>query len=411
MKGYEKNTGNAIVLIVDDVEINREILDGIIKDMGYSTVLAENGAQALERIREGLPNLVLTDISMPEMDGYELCSALKANVETRDIPIIFISAFDATEDIVKGFGIGGGDYITKPFIPELVRARVKVHLKLYEATLQVREANRRLQVSVKEQLKQMEQERKDMLYALAGVAAEYSSHGKDYIERMRHNCRVLAQSMQISPLFDDVISDSFKAAKEIAAGRVDIELVKYHNDEFGELVDEYQHVINNTKYQSKVAEEVANGNLTINVKPASADDVLGNSLKKLVEENHRVLSNINDAGYQVTIGASQVASASQSLAQGTTEQASAIEQITASIDEITEKTKQNASQANEAAKLVANAIQDVKEGNAKMQDMMVAMEDINKSSESISKIIKVIDDIGMRLWRLQEQERQEKALR
>ncbi len=202
-----------------------------------------------------------------------------------------------------------------------------------------------------------------------------------------------------------------KAAKEIAAGRVDIELVKYHNDEFGELVDEYQHVINNTKYQSKVAEEVANGNLTINVKPASADDVLGNSLKKLVEENHRVLSNINDAGYQVTIGASQVASASQSLAQGTTEQASAIEQITASIDEITEKTKQNASQANEAAKLVANAIQDVKEGNAKMQDMMVAMEDINKSSESISKIIKVIDDIGMRLWRLQEQERQEKALR
>ncbi len=185
-----------------------------------------------------------------------------------------------------------------------------------------------------------------------------------------------------------------RAAKDIAAGRVDIELVKYHNDEFGELVDEYQNVINNTKYQSKIAEEVANGNLTVTVNPASPDDVLGYSLKKLVEENHRVLSGINDAGYQVTIGASQVASASQSLAQGTTEQASAIEQITASIDEITEKTKQNASQANEAAKLVANAIQDVKEGNAKMQDMMVAMEDINKSSESISKIIKVIDDIA-----------------
>lgn len=185
-----------------------------------------------------------------------------------------------------------------------------------------------------------------------------------------------------------------RAAKDIAAGRVDIELVKFHNDEFGELVDEYQNVINNTKYQSKIAEEVANGNLTVTVNPASPDDVLGHSLQKLVEENHRVLSSINDAGYQVTIGASQVASASQSLAQGTTEQASAIEEITASIDEITEKTKQNASQANEAAKLVANAIQDVKEGNAKMQDMMVAMEDINKSSESISKIIKVIDDIA-----------------
>lgn len=222
MKGSEKNTGNAIVLIVDDVEMNREILDGIVNDMGYRTVLAENGLQALECIKEGLPNLVLTDISMPEMDGYELCRVLKANVETRDIPIIFISAFDATKDIVKGFGIGGGDYITKPFIPELVRARVNVHLKLYEATLQVREANRRLQVSVKEQLKQMEQERKDMLYALAGMAAEYSVHGEDYIDRVRYNCRVLAQSMQISPQFDDLISDSFVDVVELAAPLCDI---------------------------------------------------------------------------------------------------------------------------------------------------------------------------------------------
>lgn len=222
MKGYEKNTGNAIVLIVDDVEINRGILEGIISDMGCSTVLAENGVKALERIREGLPNLVLTDISMPEMDGYELCRVLKANVETRDIPIIFISAFDETKDIVKGFKLGGGDYITKPFIPELIRARVNVHLKLYEATMQVREANRRLQVSVKEQLKQMEQERKDMLYALAGMAAEYSVHGENYIDRMRYNCRVLAQSMQISPLFDDLISDSFVDVVELAAPLCDI---------------------------------------------------------------------------------------------------------------------------------------------------------------------------------------------
>lgn len=213
---------NAVVLIVDDVEVNRAILDGIVSSMGCSTVLAENGAQALEYIRENLPNLVLTDISMPEMDGYELCSALKANVETRDIPIIFISAFDETKDIVKGFTLGGGDYITKPFIPELVRARVNVHLKLYEATMQIRESNRRLQVSVKEQLKQMEQERKDMLYALAGVAAEYSVHGDNYISRMRHNCRVLAQSMQISPLFDELISDSFIDVVELAAPLCDI---------------------------------------------------------------------------------------------------------------------------------------------------------------------------------------------
>ena len=185
------------------------------------------------------------------------------------------------------------------------------------------------------------------------------------------------------------------AAKEIALGRVNnIEMEKYANDEFGELIDEYGKVINNIKYQSGVAEEVSNGNLTIGVKPASSDDVLGNALKKMVDDNLHTLSNISEVGSQVTISASQVASASQALAQGSTQQASAIQEITASIDEIAEKTKQNAEQANEASNLVGVAIGDVKEGNEQMKSMMIAMQDINKASESISKIIKVIDDIA-----------------
>lgn len=184
------------------------------------------------------------------------------------------------------------------------------------------------------------------------------------------------------------------AAKDIAQGKVDVKMVKHNNDEFGELVDEYTEVINNIKYQADIVEEVANGNLTVQVAPKSADDLLGNSLKKLVEDNQHALSNINDAASQVTVGASQVADASQSLAQGSTEQASAIQQITASIDEIADKTRQNAEQANSAAELVVQAISDVKMGNRQMQDMMEAMKDINKSSESISKIIKVIDDIA-----------------
>ncbi|MDE7404356.1 MAG: methyl-accepting chemotaxis protein, partial [Lachnospiraceae bacterium] len=185
------------------------------------------------------------------------------------------------------------------------------------------------------------------------------------------------------------------AAKEIALGRVNnIEMTKYANDEFGELIDEYGKVINNIKYQSGVAEEVSNGNLTIGVKPASSDDVLGNALKKMVDDNLHTLSNISEVGSQVTISASQVASASQALAQGSTQQASAIQEITASIDEIAEKTKQNAEQANEASNLVGVAIGDVKEGNEQMKSMMIAMQDINKASESISKIIKVIDDIA-----------------
>lgn len=185
-----------------------------------------------------------------------------------------------------------------------------------------------------------------------------------------------------------------KAAGEIAMGRVNVEMVKYNNDEFGELVDEYRQVIDNIKYQAGIAEEVSKGNLTIVVNPKSADDLLGHSLKKLVEDNHHVLTSINEAAYQVSIGSSQMASASQSLAQGSTEQASAIEEITASMDEIVEATAQNAEQANKAADLVQTAIKDVKQGNVRMQDMMAAMQDINKASESISKIIKVIDDIA-----------------
>lgn len=189
----------------------------------------------------------------------------------------------------------------------------------------------------------------------------------------------------------DQLSD---AAQRIAQGHVDIELVKHNNDEFGDLIDEYKKVVDNIKYQAGIAEEVSKGNLTVMVNPRSADDLLGHSLKKLVEDNNHVLSSISDAAYQVTIGSSQMASASQSLAQGSTEQASAIQQITASIDEVVEKTVQNAEQANQAAELVENAIKDVKQGNKRMHDMMTAMQDINRSSESISKIIKVIDDIA-----------------
>lgn len=184
------------------------------------------------------------------------------------------------------------------------------------------------------------------------------------------------------------------AAKKIAMGHVDVDLVKYGNDEFGDLVEDYKKVIDNIKYQAEVAEEVSNGNLTIQVSSKSADDLLGNSLKKLVEDNLNALSNISDAGSQVTVSSSQVASASQALAQGSTQQASAIQEITASIDEIAEKTKQNAEEANEAAGLVAQAISDVQQGNSQMQNMMAAMQGINKASESISKIIKVIDDIA-----------------
>lgn len=157
--GYgAERLGGERILIVDDVETNRLVLEEIIKDLGCSPILAESGEEALRMAKECSPRLVLTDISMPGMDGYELCRHLKKNPKTANIPVIFISAFDDPMDIVEGFLLGGEDYITKPFIPEVVQARVGVHLRLYEVKNELMETNRKLQVSVSEQLRQMELE-------------------------------------------------------------------------------------------------------------------------------------------------------------------------------------------------------------------------------------------------------------
>ncbi len=185
-----------------------------------------------------------------------------------------------------------------------------------------------------------------------------------------------------------------KSAQALAKGKVDIKVEKKYNDEFGELIDEVGEVVANISYDAQIAQEVADGNMLVDVHPKSDEDVLGKALALMVDRNNHAISNIKDAAYQVTTSSSQVASASEALAQGSTQQASAIEEITASIADVAEKTKQNATQANEAAALISQAIEDVKKGNTEMQDMVVAMEAINKASEGISKIIKVIDDIA-----------------
>ena len=190
------------------------------------------------------------------------------------------------------------------------------------------------------------------------------------------------------------LAEVTQAAQALAEGKVDVKLEKKSNDEMGQLVEHFQNAINNIRYQAQIAQEVADGNMMVDVRPKSEEDVMGIALNKMVRQNQYTLGNIKDAAYQVTTSSSQVASASEALAQGSTEQASAIEQITASIGDVAERTNKNASQANEAAQLMEQAIENVKKGNAEMQEMVLAMQDINTSSESISKIIKVIDDIA-----------------
>lgn len=185
-----------------------------------------------------------------------------------------------------------------------------------------------------------------------------------------------------------------KASKEVADGKVDVTLKKMYNDEFGAVMDEFQIMVDNTRANAEVAQKVADGDFTVVVEPRCEEDALGNALKQMVTQTNYTMSNIKEAAHQVSTSSAQVASASEALAQGSTEQASAIEEITVSIADVAEKTKQNASQANTANELIGQAIEDVQKGNKEMQDMVVAMEEINAASESISKIIKVIDDIA-----------------
>jgi serine phosphatase RsbU (regulator of sigma subunit) len=134
---FDRGAGDAmnaeekkIVLLVDDAPANIQIVNSILKDT-YRIRVATNGAKALE-LANGtpLPDLVLLDIVMPEMDGYEVCTRLKAAPETRDIPVIFLTGQTETEDETRGFEVGAVDYIHKPFSPAIVKARVHTHLVL-----------------------------------------------------------------------------------------------------------------------------------------------------------------------------------------------------------------------------------------------------------------------------------------
>ncbi|MBF0454585.1 MAG: SpoIIE family protein phosphatase [Magnetococcales bacterium] len=132
------------ILIVDDEKANIDVLIGLL-GQEYKTVIAKGGSQALARARSDTPpDLILLDIMMPEMDGYEVCRQLKADEKTRDIPVIFLTAKSEVEDETKGLGLGAVDYITKPISPPILKERVKNHLALKVAHHKLDQHNQQL---------------------------------------------------------------------------------------------------------------------------------------------------------------------------------------------------------------------------------------------------------------------------
>jgi serine phosphatase RsbU (regulator of sigma subunit) len=128
-----------LLLLVDDAPANIQVANAILKD-DYRVRVATSGAKALELVKtRPVPDLILLDIGMPEMDGYEVCARLKADEETRDIPVIFLTGKTEAEDETRGFAAGAVDYIHKPFVPAIVKARVHTHLALRAAREQIAE--------------------------------------------------------------------------------------------------------------------------------------------------------------------------------------------------------------------------------------------------------------------------------
>ena len=135
----------ASILVVDDVSANLRVLTGMLKDRGYKVRPVPSGELALLAARKDPPDLILLDINMPEMNGYEVCQQLKSDEALRGVPVIFISALNENLDKVKAFALGGVDYITKPFQMEELHARVETHLKLRRLQVELEETNSRLE--------------------------------------------------------------------------------------------------------------------------------------------------------------------------------------------------------------------------------------------------------------------------
>lgn len=131
MKDIMKRTkATGKILLVDDMIENLSLLSDLLTNNGYSVSTSIDGATALKYLEKNSPDIILLDIKMPEMDGFELCRQIKANQTTRHIPIIFISALSEVNDKVKAFAVGGVDYVTKPFQVEEVLARVDTHMTI-----------------------------------------------------------------------------------------------------------------------------------------------------------------------------------------------------------------------------------------------------------------------------------------
>ncbi|MDX2256366.1 MAG: hybrid sensor histidine kinase/response regulator [Pseudanabaenaceae cyanobacterium bins.39] len=180
----EKQGSNALVLIVDDTIYNIQLLSLMLLKQGYLVDQANNGFEALEKVQHKVPDIILLDIRMPDISGYEVCTRLKADPATKDIPIIFISSVEEPAEKVEAFSVGGVDYISKPFQLIEVLARIETHLRLCSLQKRLQVQNEQLQTSAELLARSLKQER------------ELSQMKSDFISVVSHEFRTPLTTIQ-----------------------------------------------------------------------------------------------------------------------------------------------------------------------------------------------------------------------
>ena len=225
------------ILIVDDKLENLKVLESTLEQQGYEVRKAINGSMALMGANAEPPDLILLDIKMPDMDGYEVCQKLKSNPQTKNIPVIFLSALDDVVDKVKAFTVGGVDYITKPFQAEEILVRVQNQLQIRHLQQQLQAQNQHLS-ELNQELTHSNQELEQFAYVVShdlkqplqvilGYAKLLHKHHQDSSESklIQGLAQIVKSSTRMQQLIDDLLAYSRVGARKLELKSIDCNLV------------------------------------------------------------------------------------------------------------------------------------------------------------------------------------------
>lgn len=219
-------SGKPTIMVVDDTPDNLALMNVLLRDH-YNVRVANSGERALKLAESNPPDLILLDVMMPGMNGYEVCQRLKAAVATRDIPVIFLTAKAEMEDEKKGLELGAVDYITKPVSPPIVMARVKTHLALKASTDFLRDQNDYLEREVAKRTREVAAIQDVTIQAMASLAETRDSDTGNHIRRTQFYVQALAEKLRDHPRFsafltERIITILFKSAPLHDIGKVGI---------------------------------------------------------------------------------------------------------------------------------------------------------------------------------------------